>query len=1234
MTVAGNIVVEMELDNNRLVVGVKQAGAVLRQFNGTLKSTGESFQKVQIHTTSLSDKFRHLVMTLGNLRFVVMDINDVFLRLPLAILKTSGELERTQTLLGGLSKELTKAGRAAEGAANFEYITKMAKNAPFAISELSDAFVKFKSAGLDPTNGSMQALTDSVARFGGNGESLKRASVAIQQMAGKGVVSMEELRQQLGEAVPTAMKDMADGMGVTMAELGKIVQTGTLEAGPALSKMFVQMRINNEGAAAEMMNTWVGTLSRLQTEWQLTTKLIAESGFGDGAKKAANDIADGLRSDQFISFAKDSGAALGEVVKTAGEIVKTLIKYREEIILAGQAWLAYKVIFSGIVPISRAAQLAYETQTASIRNGTAMAKANAAAKVQAAIDEVAANKAILLQKEADLAKTLAAHKTELASVRARNAQIVAEDAKTRATLAGLERRGFIPGLNDTAARTAAAAQLKDLAAQNTILNARQRELSTSIAVTGASLVTTSAAAAQQTAQLRSLTHSAETSRVATLALGAAKSVLGGAMTLLGGPLGILITTIMGLTYWYNKAGAAAEEAGERMKRANAGAASAKDLSALQQEVNSAKLALEFAKAEAGRIAAVGSKGGVKTSEERARDIAEVKVKQKAYDDALKLAAKATASVEEINGRERVESMNLRAARISQTLTEAAQLEIATIQAGGKARLGALKKDSAEWVKENNKIIKEQQAALVKGIQERINFEAKVENAARAGALKGGTNVSADLKLANDAKVRREQLERELSEINSSIAAKAPYKQKGAGGGAAAAQSTPIQNLIERLSGERAQLNAELAGFDEIKGKADKVNGIIAEFWDNLNTGKLNDSKGKKPSNADFTKALQAAIDVENTKQVLDEKTRSIQKAAKDTEAVATYIEGMRPEVEAAMSLLADPLGSAQRGASQKSVEKWIQKNQDQLKAYAESQKKTVKEIQDSLIGDALRIDDSKRFSELEQETRTLNASLVEDTRQAARAKMQADNEAFRSQMQNIINLRAASNAYTAEEIANMQKQLDSNTQARAADVAAKSQGPMDKLVNQWQNATRNMEEASTGWANSTINAMTDLVVKGKADFKSLAVSIIADIVRIQLQQLAAKAVKGTFNMVASMFGFADGGIMSSVGSVPLKKYAAGGIAKSPQLALFGEGRMNEAYVPLPDGRTIPVTMKGGGGGASGDVMINITVNKDGSESGDSSGDNAGSYKRMADRLKMVVREELATQARPGGLLYK
>lgn len=50
-----------------------------------------------------------------------------------------------------------------------------------------------------------------------------------------------------------------------------------------------------------------------------------------------------------------------------------------------------------------------------------------------------------------------------------------------------------------------------------------------------------------------------------------------------------------------------------------------------------------------------------------------------------------------------------------------------------------------------------------------------------------------------------------------------------------------------------------------------------------------------------------------------------------------------------------------------------------------------------------------------------------------------------------------------------------------------------------------------------------------------------------------------------------------------RPFAAGGVVTGPTLGLVGEGRYNEAIVPLPDGRSIPVALKGGG------QAINIRV---------------------------------------------
>jgi hypothetical protein len=58
---------------------------------------------------------------------------------------------------------------------------------------------------------------------------------------------------------------------------------------------------------------------------------------------------------------------------------------------------------------------------------------------------------------------------------------------------------------------------------------------------------------------------------------------------------------------------------------------------------------------------------------------------------------------------------------------------------------------------------------------------------------------------------------------------------------------------------------------------------------------------------------------------------------------------------------------------------------------------------------------------------------------------------------------------------------------------------------------------------------------------------------------------------ASSFSFNPGAITNDI---PFKPFANGGIVKGPTLGLVGEGKYNEAIVPLPDGRSIPVQMRG------------------------------------------------------------
>lgn len=120
-----------------------------------------------------------------------------------------------------------------------------------------------------------------------------------------------------------------------------------------------------------------------------------------------------------------------------------------------------------------------------------------------------------------------------------------------------------------------------------------------------------------------------------------------------------------------------------------------------------------------------------------------------------------------------------------------------------------------------------------------------------------------------------------------------------------------------------------------------------------------------------------------------------------------------------------------------------------------------------------------------------------------------------------------------------------------------------------------------------------------------------------------------FGSIGSFLGFANGGIMTPSGSVPLRRYAGGGIADRPQLAMFGEGRTPEAYVPLQDGRSIPVTMQGGGSPAP-----SIYIDARGAQHGVESTIRRVVMGELLDQITETAVRGVASQANRGGSFSK
>jgi tape measure domain-containing protein len=159
-----------------------------------------------------------------------------------------------------------------------------------------------------------------------------------------------------------------------------------------------------------------------------------------------------------------------------------------------------------------------------------------------------------------------------------------------------------------------------------------------------------------------------------------------------------------------------------------------------------------------------------------------------------------------------------------------------------------------------------------------------------------------------------------------------------------------------------------------------------------------------------------------------------------------------------------------------------------------------------------------------------------------------------------------------EDRLNLQGQLVNKTleladaERKAREEREKSEQRAAEIKELYSNIKGTIAEGIIGGIEATIEA----AMTGAEDLEDQLKQIAAGV----LKQIGSALLRFGLNSLFPGFGFANGGVMTSSGPAPLKKYSQGGIANRPQLALYGEGSKPEAYVPLPDGRRIPVALQG------------------------------------------------------------
>ncbi|ECF6103582.1 tape measure protein [Salmonella enterica subsp. diarizonae] len=1286
------------------------------------------------HEGGMFSGLRGNIFLLGEIGDAARTVTDILFGWQKPIIDAAAEMQRMRVMLRGLNKEKNDPGKAA--AEDMQYIVNMAQNAPFAMQALTDSFVKFRSAGLDPTDGSLKALVDSVARFGGDSELLKRAAIAVQQMSGKGVVSMEELRQQLGEAVPNAMKAMADAAGITMGQLTKAVSSGTVEAKQALSLMFVGLRAENENAAKDMMQTYTGALAQLQTSFTLFADRVGQSGYLDSLSKGMKELASIMNSAEGISFANSLGSGLSTAIDGLRELAQWLAKNQELVINLGKvvaAMVAFKLMRAGIMGVigtagqmvntfatmstviqtpfnmgamainrfNRAARLglapipslifairgaitglktAFAGLTAFIAANPIGAAFTVAAVAVAGlitymtmlrnetskvVDEIrkipeamtAAKRAQMLEFKERLDRQITQKEQELKSGEKvvygpgmAGTTVKIDRKKVESELGELRHQREVVGgtieLGDGAvakrlAKEAAESQIEKIRADNQLfsakfMKARQEALGK----------------IQKINDDKSLSDDEKNKLLAPLRETINKSYLEPAQKLVDSLSSRKNATEKQIAHYNDLLEKAKKEGNAEQVQKLQGSIRGyqEHLETVAQELTQAEFERDnAAKTGKGVMSNQGTALGLGTSDKAAQkalaQFMRIQMDSGTYQRTLPDGTpmmdfegkpiigpkqlKTQLNLQKASSASSLEKMSddERAAAIA-ALTKAREQDAIAAEKAGQRAANASQRAANKEESAQRKLAAGYQKALDKADQLMGQMgESSKATVSFDQSLRDTTKSLTELANAVPNEfITQEMIDKAKSRLADLANASDDYREMF--------NRRNVEQMISTWAPESDSIIS--AGYKP--SREDKV----ADFNDTYNRNlkalmDLRDQASDPKIVALYTKQINQLVAAGNT-ALIKETGTATQKLALEYENLADQLENSWSNLFGNMTdTLTDFVMKGKMDFSSlaesilRDITNMVVKTQITLPlmnmlgmgttAVGNSQSgNLLTGVASAVSNQGVRmntVNGDKSVGEATKETSSSVSGLGQTTQQTTNAIGSANN-AIGSWVSGLFSSTEAKDAETKAvktSIFSMQN-LSSVAGALSASFAmlgASASGSGNKWLSFGATVASGLVSA---WAGGGF----DNLLSGSSGSAS------------GFNNLTGSAADGTSG-IPNIPKFANGGIFGKDGVIPLRAYKKGGIADSPQLAIYGEGDMNEAFVPLPDGRSIPVTLNTGGAGKGSvfsPVNIAINVNSDGSSS--ESGMDEARWGGAARQIKAIVLDTIAEEKRSGGSL--
>lgn len=282
------------------LTGAELQGA-MRQANRRVKELELQIREATGALTVM-DRVNKAFSTSFGQTFTAFVASNIFLRVIDAVLGIGRAFFDANKQLESFRLALTTVYGSSEIASRqLGFLRKAANDAGVAVQSISQEFVKFSAAfsgagiPLEQTNELFARLTKAAGILGLSTDNTARAITALGQIASKGVVSMEELRQQLGDALPGAFQAAARGLGVTEKELTKLVESGQLAA-----RDFLPAFSDGLSSITGEVDTLTARLNEGRNVINAFFQRIGDTGVWVALKAAVGGVVEVLRAFAFV----------------------------------------------------------------------------------------------------------------------------------------------------------------------------------------------------------------------------------------------------------------------------------------------------------------------------------------------------------------------------------------------------------------------------------------------------------------------------------------------------------------------------------------------------------------------------------------------------------------------------------------------------------------------------------------------------------------------------------------------------------------------------------------------------------------------------------------------------------------------------------------------------------------------------------------------------------------------